>query len=160
MELDNIKSDEYDFVYTSNGVHVWINDLHSMYENIHRIMKKDGIYIMYEIHPFLRPFNGKALDRLEVIKPYDSTGPFESGEEITFTWRIQDIMNAQLNSGLSLCHIEEMYAEKEEEDTFWISYADKQKGVTATQEAINRMFDYKVNPQAALPNWICISARK
>ncbi|WP_199616153.1 class I SAM-dependent methyltransferase [Paenibacillus alkalitolerans] len=27
MSLSKIKSGEYDFVYTSNGVHVWINDL-------------------------------------------------------------------------------------------------------------------------------------
>jgi len=34
MELSKITSGEYDFVYTSNGVHVWINDLSSMYQNI------------------------------------------------------------------------------------------------------------------------------
>ncbi|UVI33332.1 class I SAM-dependent methyltransferase [Paenibacillus spongiae] len=66
MELSNIQSDEYDFVYTSNGVHVWINDLHSMYQNIHRILKNNGAYIMHEIHPFTRPF-GDNTERITVV---------------------------------------------------------------------------------------------
>src|SRR5690606_36066970 len=31
MELGKVRNGEYDFVYTSNGVHVWISDLAAMY---------------------------------------------------------------------------------------------------------------------------------
>ncbi|MCL2014275.1 MAG: class I SAM-dependent methyltransferase, partial [Oscillospiraceae bacterium] len=55
--LGKITDNTYDLVYTSNGVHVWIDDLISMYININRILKKGGIYIMHEIHPFNRPFS-------------------------------------------------------------------------------------------------------
>lgn len=154
MKLDGIASEAYDFVYTSNGVHVWINDLNSMYRSIRRIMKPGAVYIMYEIHPFLRPFD----DDLKIEKPYDRTGPFESDTEVTFAWRVMDIMNAMLDSGLAVKHIEEMFAEKDYNWPFWLPYSEIAKGATATPEEVDRMHDWRINPMAALPNWISIAA--
>lgn len=156
MKLDGIKDSTYDFVYTSNGVHVWIDDLNSMYRNIYRIMKPGGVYIMYEIHPFLRPFDAQV----KIKKPYDATGPFESEDETTFDWRVMDFQNAILDAGLRLTHVEEMYAEKDYDWPFWIPYRELAKGATATHEEVDRMFDWRNNPMAALPNWICLAAKK
>lgn len=156
MKLEGIESNAYDFVYTSNGVHVWIDDLVGMYRNIHRVLNSDGVYIMYEIHPFQRPFNDDAT----IKKPYDLTGPFESKSEITFGWRVMDIMNAIMDSGLGVKHIEEMFAEKDYDWPFFISYADIAKGVTVTPQEVDRMHDWHYNPMAALPNWISIAALK
>jgi len=156
MVFDGIEDNTFDFVYTSNGVHVWIDDLPGMYRNIHRITKRGGIYVMYEIHPFLRPFD----DDLKIKKPYDSVGPFETSEEITFAWRVMDIMNAIADSGLNIKHIEEMFAEKDINWPFWISYQDIANGVNVTQDELDRMHDWKNNPMAALPNWLCIAAQK
>jgi spore maturation protein CgeB len=44
-------------VYTSNGVHVWIDDLLSMYKNFYRILKNGGMNIFFETHPMKRPFD-------------------------------------------------------------------------------------------------------
>ena len=156
MILDEISDNTYDFVYTSNGVHVWIDDLPGMYRNIYRILKTDGLYIMFEIHPFQRPFD----DNVKVIKPYDMTGPFESEIEITFAWRVMDIMNAMLDSGLIIRHIEEMFAEKDYDWPFWISYKELVRGATASHEEVDRMHDWRNNPMAALPTWISIVAKK
>ena len=156
MRLNEIAGDAYDFVYTSNGVHVWIDDLPGMYRNIHRIMKPGGAYIMYEIHPFQRPFD----DNAKVRKPYDMTGPFESETEITFGWRVMDILNAVMDSGLTVKHVEEMFDEKDYDWPFFISLEEKLKGATATREEVDRMYDWQNNPMAALPNWISIVANK
>jgi len=156
MTLADIINDTYDFVYTSNGVHVWINDLPGMYNNIHRVMKAGGIYIMYEIHPFTRPFG----ETLKVIKPYDAIGPFETEKEVTFHWRAMDIMNAIFASGLAALHIEEMYDEKNYDWPFWMSLQEFIDGATATPEEVDRMHDWRHNPMAALPNWLSIAARK
>lgn len=162
MKLDNIKSEAYDFVYTSNGVHVWIDDLFNMYRSIHRVMKPGGVYILYEIHPFLRPFDGNSFEKrqLSVVKPYDMTGPFENESTITFDWRISDIINALLDSGLIMTHFEEMFAQKSYDRPFWIPHSKLEQGVTATHEEVDRMHDWRHNPMAALPNWMCITARK
>ncbi len=156
MKLDGIADNAYDFVYTSNGVHVWIDDLSAMYQNISRILKPGGLYMMYEIHPFQRPFNDDA----KIVKQYDCTGPFDNGVEVNFHWRVMDIMNAILDAGLFVKHIEELFAEKDYEWPFWISCEDIVKGATATREEVERMHDWHNNPMAALPNFISIAATK
>ena len=114
MKLEGVRDGEYDLVYTSNGVHVWLNDLPSMYTNISRVLKHGGLNIIYEIHPYLRPFN----EDLKMIKPYDATGPFEDEETVCFHWRLQDIMNAVMDSGMRLEHLEEMFDGKDYEGRF------------------------------------------
>ncbi len=156
MKLEGIADDCYDFVYTSNGVHVWIDDLNAMYRNIYRVTKPNGAYIMYEIHPFQRPFNDDA----SIVKPYDAVGPYESDSEITFAWRVMDIVNALCGSGFAIQRVEEMFAEKDYDWPFWISLEDRLNGVTAAREEVDRMHDWRKNPMAALPNWIGIAAKK
>ncbi|WP_282937262.1 class I SAM-dependent methyltransferase [Paenibacillus sp. RC67] len=154
MTLSKINSGEYDLVYTSNGVHIWIHDLNAMYNSIHRILKNDGAYILYEVHPFNRPF-GKATDKINVIKPYDAIGPFVSEEVPRYTWRIQDIMNAVISSGLSVKHMEEMYAEN---GSFWID--ESIEGNMLSKQELDNLCDWKLNPMAALPQWLSIYAHK
>ncbi len=156
MVLEGIADNSYDFVYTSNGVHVWINDLHGMYYHIHRILKKEGVYIMYDIHPFLRPFD----DDLKVKKTYDNTGPFEANGEITFAWRVMDIMNAIIDANLCICHMEEMFAEKDYDWPFWISQQEIENGVKIAPEEVDAMHDWRNNPIMALPSWISLVAKK
>ncbi|WP_136603904.1 class I SAM-dependent methyltransferase [Paenibacillus dokdonensis] len=154
MKLSQIKSEEYDLVYTSNGVHVWINDVNSMYHNIHRILKSNGSYIMFDIHPFMRPFGTSPTEKIHVVKPYDLTGPF--GEVPTYKWRIQDIMNAMISSGLNVKHIEEMYAE---DSRFWVDES-KEEEDKRSQEELDSLCNWKSNPLAALPQWLSIYATK
>ena len=154
MKLSNIKSDEYDFVYTSNGVHVWIHDLHAMYDNIHRILHHKGVYIMFDIHPFLRPFGIQVTEQLNVVNPYHITGPF--GDIPTYKWRIQDLMNAMISSGFHMKHIEEMYAET---GLFWVDDS-KNEGDSMTKKELDDMCNWRLNPLAALPQWLSIRAVK
>lgn len=152
MELNQVKSNGYDFVYTSNGVHVWINGLNAMYHNIYRILKSNGAYIMYEVHPFTRPF-GDDTTKLTVRKPYDLIGPF--GETPTYTWRMQDIINAIVSSGLNLKHIEEMYAEY---NTYWFEVSGEREKMS--QEEVDKLYQWEHNPMAAFPQWLSIYAVK
>lgn len=155
MELSQIKSREYDLVYTSNGVHVWIHDLESMYQNIYRILRDNGAYLMYEIHPFNRLF-GKDTDKITVVKPYHATGPVIMENVPRYAWRMQDIMNAIIKSGLCINHLEEMYAE---DGSFWIDDSVEREAILSNDE-LNQFCDWKLNPSAALPQWLSIEARK
>ena len=148
MTLENIKSDEYDFVYTSNGVHVWIDDLKSMYENIYRILKKSGVYIMYEIHPISRPFED-CFGELKIKKPYGEIGRLYDG--INYHWRTQDFVNAIADSGLCIKCMEEMFSNK----TASFFAVDGK-----TPDEIDQYHDWRINPQAALPQWLTICAVK
>ena len=158
MKLTDIKDNEYDLVYTSEGVHVWINDLSAMYKNIARILKKDGVYINFEIHPFTRPFayeDGKPETMKVIIqKPYDMTGPFDEG--VNYHWRMQDILNAVASAGLRLKHLDEMYDDRHN-GHFWF-YEDVRAKLT--KEEVDNYYDWKVNPYAALQQWFSLYARK
>lgn len=158
MKISDIKSNEYDFVYTSEGVHVWINDLNSMYCNIARVLKVGGVYINYEIHPFTRPFayeDGRPKDKNIIIqKPYNMTGPFDEG--VTYHWRMQDIFNAVSSAGLTVKHLEEMQDEKDK-GHFW--FYEKERA-NMTQNEIDEYFDWHKNPLSALPQWFTLYAIK
>lgn len=151
MILEGIEDGAYDFVYTSNGVHVWIDDLGGMYRNIARVMKPGGKYALFEIHPYNRPFD----DGARIIKPYDATGPFEKGGEVTFAWRLMDILGATLGAGLRLLRFEELCAEKSYTDPAWVP-CEKQvrDGYTEYDHAeVDALYDWRTNPMAALPQF-------
>ena len=153
MELDRIGDGEYDLVYTSNGAHVWISDLPKMYSNFYRVLKPNGKYIMFETHPFIRPFDDSGMEVI-IDKPYEETGPFISGEVTEFAWRIQDIFNAVFNSGLSMTRMEEFHPEKNDYDDWFYD------SIPSAKADNYRMHDWKYNPWAALPQWIGFSAEK
>lgn len=158
MKLSDIPSDTYDFVYTSEGVHVWINDLQSMYQNIYRILKHGGKYINFEIHPFTRPFaydDGKPEGReVKIQKPYSMTGPFDDGT--TFHWRMSDILNAVTNAGFTIKRLEEMTDEKDR-GHFWFYENER---INMTKEEIDTYYNFEKNPLSALPQWFTLYAIK
>lgn len=147
MTLENIENNCFDLVYTSNGTHVWITDLVLMYKNIHRVLKDGGYSIMFDIHPFNRPFVGDPWQQLQIKKSY-----FDAHRHRH--WRIQDLVNAMTNSDLLLIEMAEMQAT---DGSFWFSYDDliKQNG-----ETLQNINDWKHNPMAALPAWITILTQK
>ena len=156
MQLSPLPDNSFDLVYTSNGVHVWLDDLPAMYRNVHRILKPGGVYLMCDVHPFQRPFG----ENLTVVKPYESVGPFEDEHEITFTWRTQDILNAMADAGLRFEHMEEMHDQKNYDYPFWLPLEDAVNGVTVPKEEVDRLYDWQQNPVMALPQWLCVQCRK
>lgn len=74
-QLSNIEDNSFDLVYTSNGTHTWIADIVTMYKNIYRVLKPSGFSIMFDIHPFNRPFTGEPWKQPIIIKSYEETMP-------------------------------------------------------------------------------------
>ncbi len=145
MKLDGISDSEYDLVYTSNGVHTWIHDLHAMYRNFRRVLKSGGRYIMFDTHPFIRPFNDSTHE-VKLVKDYDDTANYE--------WRIMDLFNAMLSQSFRIEHMEEFHAEPDSHDLWWY------KTRIDAQADNNSEFDMTNNPWAALPQWIGFLAVK
>lgn len=151
MDFGQIKSSEYDFVYTSNGVHVWISDVLRMYRNFHRVLHDGGFYIMFETHPFIRPFDDSQPD-ITAKKPYEEIGPFDNVPN--YGWRVQDIFNAAIDANFTIRHMEEFHPDIGDLESWW--YKTLEEG-----EADNhRKFDWKQNPWAVLPQWISFCATK
>ena len=152
MGLAKFGDGEYDLVYTSNGVHIWIHDLPKMYGNFYRVLKPGGKYIMFEVHPIIRPFGNDEVPVLSVRKPYEQVD--QSDDVQQFGWRVMDIFNAMSSSGFIVTHMEEFHPQKTDH-SIWF-YRNEE----AAQADDYRMFDWKYNPWAVLPQWIGFTARK
>ena len=147
MKLSHIRDQAYDMVFTSNGTLSWISDLDSMYQNICRVLKPGGYSVMYDMHPFNRPFSGEAWKEPHIVKSYQDVFP-------DLHWRIQDIINSQIEAGLRICELAELPAV---DASFWFSYAELQEKKPKDLEGIN---DWKKNPMAALPAWTALVSKK
>lgn len=147
MQLSNIPDARYDLVYTSNGTHTWIPYIDTMYHNISRVLKTGGYSMMYDIHPFNRPFTGEPWQTPTVHKSYHDVFP-------DCHWRVQDLVNATVSAGLAIKEMAELPAVNA---SFWFSYDELTQQTPETLEYIN---DWGHNPMAALPAWLTIVAQK
>jgi len=155
MVLDKIGNDKYDLVFTSNGVHVWIDDLLMMYQNFHRVLKNGGYNIFFETHPVTRPFDDSSYE-IKIKKVYEDIGPH--GDVPTYAWRTQDIVNAVISAGFTLKEMKEFHSFREDLESHNYLYIRK--------EHLNKYkwtgdtFDWKNNPWAALPQCLSLCSEK
>ena len=141
MQLEPFGGEEFDLVYTSNGVHSWIDKPEKMYANIARVLKSGGLSVMWDIHPFQRPFSGERFVQPEIIKAYDDVSPQGDNH-----WRVMDLVNAMAKSGLCIEEMLEM-----SDISYFYAFGEEKEA---------RAADWRQNPMAALPTHICIAARK
>ena len=147
MKLSRMSDRCFDMVYTSNGTLSWIRDIDSMNRNIFRVLKTGGYFVMYDMHPFNRPFSGEAWKTPSVVKSYHDVFP-------ELHWRLQDIVNSQIGAGFGICELGELPAR---DASFWYPYNELRGKSPEELEGIN---DWKKNPMAALPAWLVLISRK
>lgn len=147
MKLSRIPDQAFDMVYTSNGTLSWMDDLDGMNRNICRVLKPRGYAILFDMHPFNRPFSGDAFEAPRIVKSYQDVFP-------ELHWRLQDIVNSLIRSGLTVCEMAELPAM---DASFWFSYDELQKKSRTELEGIN---DWRKNPLAALPAWLALVSKK
>ena len=147
MELSAIAGDTYDLVYTSNGTLSWIPDLQTMYHSISRVLRSGGFSVMYDVHPFTRPFSGEPWKEPRIVKAYDDTMP-------SCHWRVQDLVNATVSAGLAVREMAELPAV---DASFWYTYDEM---IKQDSDILQRINDRKSNPMAALPAWLTIVSQK
>lgn len=147
MELEHIKDNVFDLVYTSNGTLSWIDDVTGMYKNIHRVLKNSGYSFMYDVHPFNRPFSGEAWSAPKIIKSYHDVMP-------DIHWRVQDIVNANIMAGLSINELAELPAV---DASFCFRHDEL---IRKSQDELVSINDWTKNPMSALPAWMVLVSKK
>lgn len=153
MDLSSIESNIYDLVYTSNGVHVWIPDLKVMYNNFNRVLKDNGHYILFETHPFIRPFDD-SQDNITVMKIYEDIGPF--CDVPNYLWRMQDFINNLISAKFTIKELAEFHPEIGD----LVSHNWWYKTEEEAEKDNNKKFDWEQNPCAALPQWFTVCSLK
>ena len=157
MELDKIESNYYDLVYTSNGAHIWINDLVKMYKNFYRVLKHGGFNIFFETHPMSRPFDNSSYD-VKITKHYADVFVYANDDVPEYLWRTQDFVNAICTAGFVIKEMQEFHSVREDLEAhnyLWISEEHKNK-----HDWHGDTFDWHNNPWAALPQCLCICSQK
>jgi len=153
MTLEGLGDNAYDLIHTSNGAHVWISDLGMMYRSFHRVLRPGGAYVYFETHPFGRPFDRSGRE-VRIVKPYTSTGPFD--DPPTYGWRIEDFLRPLIGAGFDIADFRELQSYTDELMAFGWHY----KTYAARESDNYAEYDWKLNPWAALPSWMGVSARK
>ena len=158
MTLDRIKDNEYDLVYTSNGTHVWISDMPSMYKNINRVLKHGGYSIFFETHPMSRPFDSTTYE-VKINKHYSDTHIRANDDTPNYLWRTQDFVNAITVNGLIIKEMLEFHSLREDlicHNYLYVEPDDTKEGNNWHGDT----FDWKNNPWAALPQCLCLCSQK
>ena len=124
-DLSCLKSASYDLVYTGGHVGVWVSDLRTYYREAIRILRKRGLFLINEYHPFRRIWKDSDAS-LELQCSYFDNGPHEYsvGEDILarapedmkqyeFHWTVSQYLNAVIEQGVELIKFEEIGDEAE-----------------------------------------------
>lgn len=146
-QLSLIQDNQFDLVYTSNGTHSWIDRIDLMYQNIFRVLKPGGYSIMFDVHPYTRPFSCQAWESPQIIKPYAETLPH-------CHWRMQDLCNAMTSAQLRIVQMAELPSI---DAFFWFTYDQLRD---QHEEDLANINDWHHNPMAALPIWLSIASQK
>ena len=158
MNLQAVNNDEYDLIYTSNGVHVWINDLIAMYSGFYNKLKNGGYYIFFDTHPMIRPFDNSRADTVKISRHYKNDIIVANEDGVPrHHWRAQDFVNAAVQSGFYLKHMEEFHSRPDDLDSH--NYLNPESNPQHPNYGLD-LFDWKVNPWAALPQCLCLCLQK
>jgi SAM-dependent methyltransferase len=149
-DLAGLADESFDLVTSTNGFYVWIAEPRRVHAAIHRVLRRGGSYVFYDVHPFQRPWSGELP--LAMVKPYWSTGPFPDAESgsYEFTWTLADLLNPLMACGFCLRRIAESPPRSAR---FWHGASYE----AAPDEALS---DWRHNALAGLPVWLTVAAQK
>jgi SAM-dependent methyltransferase len=113
-----IPKDCFDLAVTECGIFIWIENLHVWMQNAYRVLKKDGRLIVSDFHP-LDLITEKKHGKMVFRKSYFDHGPevIQSAPSenlppsIEFLWKLSDIINAAVEAGFQIKHVEEFHCE-------------------------------------------------
>jgi SAM-dependent methyltransferase len=136
LEIMDVHHEQYDIVYTTEGVLCWLPDLYLWARNVRHLLADDGFLYLMDGHPFFMVWDEEKLPKLIVKYPYfeknadrdDWIGGYasESKEATNYSWMytMGEIVTALSAAGLHVEWLHEfdwlyyqLSAEKQTQDT-------------------------------------------
>jgi len=148
FDLQGLLNEQFDIVFTSYGVTIWISDIDRWAETIARYVKPGGFFYMAEIHPLIQMldaekriydwyFHQPGAERFEGETDYcDEKLVIE--EEYCWRWTLGDVVTALIKAGLTIEFLHEFpFSVYKSWPTFvkegdWWYYPDGKKDVPLT----------------------------
>ena len=77
-DLPDILNEKFDIVFTSYGVHCWLNDIERWAEIVAHFLKPGGVFYIAEFHPFIAIFDYETKEDFDLKYSYfKSEEPYE-----------------------------------------------------------------------------------
>lgn len=113
LDPDLLAGEQFDLVYTSYGVLIWLPDLDRWAANIHRLLRPGGRLVLIEFHPFCNLYDGEMNFRYSYFRDQaireQEAGSYAApeathvtGETLTWDFSIADVLQPLLRQGLQL----------------------------------------------------------
>jgi SAM-dependent methyltransferase len=133
LEIMDVLDEQYDIVFTTEGVLCWLPDLYLWARNVRHLLKQDGYLYLMDGHPTFMVWDEEKLPELVVKYPYfvkrpdrdDWIGGYasEAQQAVNYSWMytMGEIVTALSQAGL---HVEWLH------EYDWLYYqlsADKQQ---------------------------------
>lgn len=110
--LKGIKSDSYDIVFSAFALQ-YIPDLTKCFKEVHRVLKKDGLFVFSLDHPFYQIFDARTK---KIRRSYFRTGKIEENEVwsdgsrhkfVAFRRKVSDVVNSIIAANLTILEMHE-----------------------------------------------------
>ena len=116
-DLSKVLNEEFDIIFMSYGVLIWLSDIKKWAKIINKFLKKGGMFYIVELHPFTNMLSSELMFAYKYFKkgPYidDSSGTYADwdadiqGDTYVWFYTVSDIVNALINEGLKIEFIHE-----------------------------------------------------
>ena len=99
--LPQIKSNSQDIVFSAYALH-YVDNLESCFKEVHRVLKKNGIFVFSLDHPF---WNITDPKKLRIKKSYFNTGKYvevfsdKTKKFVAYTHKVSDFFNLLTEAG-------------------------------------------------------------
>lgn len=125
--LEPIKDETLDLVYTGGHMSVWVSDIRKYYAEAVRILRPGGLLVINEYHPVRRMWLDS--DGATPCHRYFNRGPYEYRSEeglpsFEFHWTVADHIQAVLDAGCALVKVDE-HGEDVENESWMQANLDK-----------------------------------
>ncbi len=149
-DLAALRQGQYDLVVSTNGFFVWVSDPGAIFRAVRAVLKRRGVYVFYDVHPFQRPW-ADAVGTLVMEEPYADGGPYVDADGAhEYHWTLGSLLNAASGAGLLLQHVGESVPKS---PRFWQDFSYE-------RSSADGLLDWRQNPRAGLPAWLTVAAQK
>jgi len=113
-----VPDNSFDVVVTECGIFIWIKSLDAWMKNAYRVLRRGGRLIVSDFHPLSMCTEDKRNgESIIVTRSYFDQQPrirHEKGvpPSIEFTWKLSDVINAAIEAGFHIDHVEEYYVKE------------------------------------------------
>lgn len=111
----------FDLAVAEDGIFIWIENLDAWMRNTYRVLKSGGILIVSDFHPLshcTKEENGIVTFRRSYLN--QQPGIYQPEPNIPpameFYWKISDIINAAIEVGFRIDHLDEWYVGPDSEE--------------------------------------------